>query len=259
MASGMAGYTKLFSSILASTVWDESMETRIVWITLLAMADKHGISEGSVPGIAVFARLPIEATRIALERLSGPDPDSRSKEHEGRRIEAVDGGWRLLNHAKYRAKLGADERREYNRVMQAKHRHQKSLTVNFNKHNKHKAEAEAEADTKAERKNLDHLRDRFACFWSVFPRKVGKGAALKVWVRLAPSDALTAQMIAAVHAQSHSAQWQKDGGQFIPHPTTWLTQGRWEDAVEPSNQAMSLSPKTARTLGAAAAILRGEG
>ena len=92
----MSGYTKLFNSILASTVWNEPMETRIVWITLLAMADKHGIAEGSVPGLAVFARIPIEATRAALERLSAPDPDSRSKDENGRRIEAVEGGWRLV-------------------------------------------------------------------------------------------------------------------------------------------------------------------
>ena len=50
----MSGYTKLFNSILASTVWSEPNETRIVWITLLAMADKNGIIEGSVPGLAVL-------------------------------------------------------------------------------------------------------------------------------------------------------------------------------------------------------------
>jgi hypothetical protein len=26
-----------------------------------------------------------------------------------------------------------------------------------------------------------------------------------------------------------SAEWTKDGGQFIPHPATWLNQKRWED------------------------------
>ena len=98
------------------------METRIVWITLLAMADKDGIAEASVPGLADFARIPVEATRDALARLSSPDVDSRSQEYEGRRIEAVDGGWRLLNHAKYRAKMNVDERREYNRLKQAQHR-----------------------------------------------------------------------------------------------------------------------------------------
>ncbi len=154
MAS-MSGYTKLFNSILASTVWREPNEVRIVWITLLAMADKEGIAEGSVPGIADFARIPVEATRTALKRLSMPDPDSRSQEHDGRRIRAVDGGWQLLNHAKYRAKMGADERREYNRLKQAQHRERQhqSITVNDNVH----CQDNTEADTDTEKK-----RGRFA-------------------------------------------------------------------------------------------------
>ena len=145
----MSGYTKLFSSILASTVWNEPNETRIVWITLLAMADRNGIAEGSVPGLAVFARLPLDATRIALERLMAPDEDSRSKEQDGRRIEVVEGGWRLVNHSKYRAKMGADERREYVKLKQREYRRRavttESTTVTKREQSGHIAEAEAEA------------------------------------------------------------------------------------------------------------------
>ena len=149
--TSMSGYTKLFNSILASTVWREPMEVRIVWITLLAMADKDGIAEGSVPGLADFARIPVEATRKALERLSSPDPDSRSQEHDGRRIQAVDGGWQLLNHAKYRAKMGADERREYNRLKQAQYRAglSPSITVNDNVRCVDNTEAKADTEAKA--------------------------------------------------------------------------------------------------------------
>lgn len=156
----MAGYTKLFNSILASTVWSEPNEVRIVWITLMAMAGKDGSVEGSLPGLAVFARLTLEATTAAIARLSAPDQYSRSQEHEGRRIETIDGGWLLVNHAKYRRKMGADDRREYLRLKQAEqrtkkkrqHESQQSSTivnsVNKNQHNQHNAEAEAEADTK---------------------------------------------------------------------------------------------------------------
>jgi hypothetical protein len=153
--AAMSGYTKLFNSILASTVWREPMEVRIVWITLLAMADKDGIAEGSIPGLADFARIPVEATRKAIARLSAPDPDSRSQEHEGRRIQAVDGGWQLLNHAKYRAKMGADERREYNRLKQAQYRSRlnPSITVNDNVRCVDNTEAKAEAEAYTEPNN----------------------------------------------------------------------------------------------------------
>jgi hypothetical protein len=41
-----------------------------------------------------------------------PDPDSRTPDHEGRRIEAIDGGWMLLNHGKFREIISLDQRRE---------------------------------------------------------------------------------------------------------------------------------------------------
>jgi hypothetical protein len=124
------GYTKLFSSILASTVWREDHATRIIWITLLAMADSNGVAEGSIPGLADFARVTIAECEAALTKLSSNDAYSRSKEHGGRRICEVDGGWQILNHAKYRAKMNADERREYLRAKQAEHRQRQQSAVN---------------------------------------------------------------------------------------------------------------------------------
>ena len=112
-------FTKLFSSITASTVWVEDSDTRVVWITFLAMADKKGRVWGSVPGIANIARVPVDCARLAITKFLSPDPDSRTQEHEGRRIEVIDGGWRLLNHGKYRAIRDEDDRREYKRVHEA--------------------------------------------------------------------------------------------------------------------------------------------
>jgi hypothetical protein len=76
----------------------------------------------------------------------------------------------------------------------------------------------------------DHaLRAAFDGLWSVYPRKVGKDAALAEFLKIRPDIALTADMVAAVRRQSDSPQWRKDGGQFIPHPRTWLKQGRCMD------------------------------
>lgn len=108
----MTGYTKLFGSIVASTIWSEDDQTRIVWITMLAMANQHGEVQASVPGLAKFAQVSLKATEAALKKLSAPDAYSRTKDFEGRRIEAIDGGWVILNHGKYRQKASVDDRRE---------------------------------------------------------------------------------------------------------------------------------------------------
>ena len=111
----MSGYTPLFGSIITSSIWNESNETRIVWVTMLAMADMYGIVEGSAPGLAVVARVSKEACQKALEILSSPDPDSRTKEYEGRRIIPVTGGWKVVNHTLYRqrAKSRAKDQKRY--------------------------------------------------------------------------------------------------------------------------------------------------
>jgi hypothetical protein len=118
----MTGYTKLFGSIITSTIWREKNETRILWITMLALKNKHGIVEGSIPGLADMARLSIEDTIVGLETLKSPDQYSRTKEYGGRRIEEADGGWMVLGHGKWRAKMNEDERREYLTIKQREHR-----------------------------------------------------------------------------------------------------------------------------------------
>ncbi len=120
----MTGYTKLFNSIVTSTMWEESPVVCKVWITMLALADRGGIVEGSVPGLAHFARVSVDQVEKALTKFMAPDKYSRSHENKGRRIEAVDGGWRLLNHAKYKFKMSKEDIREQNRIRQQRRREQ---------------------------------------------------------------------------------------------------------------------------------------
>jgi hypothetical protein len=98
-----SGWTKLHSTILDSSVWQEPAHVRLVWITMLAMADADGVIEASIGGLAHRARVTREECVEALQRFLGPDPDSRDGT-TGERIEALTGGWLVLNHASYRDK-----------------------------------------------------------------------------------------------------------------------------------------------------------
>lgn len=115
------GYAKIFSTILGSSIWQEDAETRIVWITMLVMADREGVIRGSDLGLAHFARVSLDKCKEALERFKLPESHS-SDGGDGRRIESVEGGWRILNHAKYSAMLTAEDRRAYWRQRKAKER-----------------------------------------------------------------------------------------------------------------------------------------
>ncbi|MBR7010022.1 MAG: hypothetical protein IKI02_03805 [Oscillospiraceae bacterium] len=66
----------------------------------------------------------------------------------------------------------------------------------------------------------------FERFWQVYPRKVGKQAARKAFDRVGvPVE----RLLAALERQRADPQWRRENGRYIPHPVTWLNQGRWED------------------------------
>ncbi len=120
----MAGYSKLFSSIVTSSIWCEDNATRIVWIAMLAMCDANGFVAGGIPGFASLARVTREEMEYAIERLTAPDPDSRTPDNLGKRIEVVQGGWQILNYANYRERGQAKDgsRAEYERNRRQRNR-----------------------------------------------------------------------------------------------------------------------------------------
>lgn len=113
----MSGFAKAYKSMLQSSIWLESHETVRVWFTLLMLSDANGFVATSVKGLSHTSRVTLEDTMKALSIFQSPDPDSKSPENEGRRIEAVEGGFLLLNHGKYRRgdphSAGAKRQRKY--------------------------------------------------------------------------------------------------------------------------------------------------
>lgn len=96
------GFTKLFNSIITSSIWSETDKVRIMWITFLASSDANGFVTGSIPGMAAMARMSLQEAEQSIKSLTKPDPYSRTKEQEGRRLLECEGGWIIVNYAKYR-------------------------------------------------------------------------------------------------------------------------------------------------------------
>jgi uncharacterized protein YdaU (DUF1376 family) len=93
-------------------------------------------------------------------------------------------------------------------------------------------QSESESESERTRKRTPSpSAPGFDEFWLVYPRKVGKGAALRKWRQIKPDSSLTQEIISSIRQHAESDQWLKDGGQFIPHPTTFLGQQRWLDEV----------------------------
>lgn len=70
----------------------------------------------------------------------------------------------------------------------------------------------------------------FQTFWELYPRKVAKKVAEKAWQKL--NQMQQTEILKTL--PNHIKYWQlKDTDkEFIPHPATWLNQGRWEDELD---------------------------
>ncbi|MDD5000130.1 MAG: hypothetical protein PHO55_03990 [Thiomonas arsenitoxydans] len=66
------------------------------------MTNADGRVPSSRSGLMRAANISQVEFDIALNVLESPDPDSRSPEHDGRRVEKIEGGWLILNYKKYR-------------------------------------------------------------------------------------------------------------------------------------------------------------
>ncbi len=252
--SAMTGFTKLFSTIVHSTVWREEMHIKVVWITMLALADRKGRVLASIPGLADASRVSLEQCQEALERLGAPDPWSRTKDYEWRRIEEIDGGWQLLNYLKYRELRDDDERRLQVREAVARHRNKKAKDITVIKSN-HIAEAEEEAEEEAEtapeeeKKEKPSLRsgkkkdsissgwrlEAFGEFWAGLLRQPAPRPVHKDQARRTFSERITMEIyprLTAALANYRTSKRIRDG--YIQDASTWLNDWEsWEHVPEP--------------------------
>ena len=113
-------WNKLWAKITASSIWEEDPIVRVVWVSLLSSAGADGIARVNPIAVYRLANVSKKDADRALEVLASPDPQSSSKNDEGRRIRVIDGeGILLINHAKHHVRTPGAER-------QARYRKRKS-------------------------------------------------------------------------------------------------------------------------------------
>jgi hypothetical protein len=251
-------YGKFFASTFTGSMYGAGSHVFALWGYVIANAIEGAI-EINPRMVASILGADEAQVETALALLCGPDPRSRSKVEDGRRLVHEAGfQYRVVNHGTYRAMRNEEERRAYNREAQRKHRsgnsvsNRQSLTSKQcqppSAHTEAEAEAEAETEAKPKIKTLvqrPHVTldtDGFKEFWQAYPKQMGRLTAQKAWHKLAPSAAVQAAIHAALIAQKASDQWTKHGGQFIPHPTQYVRGELWMDAVPAASRPRSLGP-----------------
>ncbi|MBF0121557.1 MAG: hypothetical protein HQK79_22225 [Desulfobacterales bacterium] len=82
------------------------------------------------------------------------------------------------------------------------------------------------------KEGLNGKKIKFDQFWNAYPKKIAKQAALKSFLKINPDDQMLAAILTTIEKFKQTEDWKKEKGQFVPHPTTWLNQGRWEDEID---------------------------
>lgn len=104
--------------------------------------------------------------------------------------------------------------------------------------------------------SLMTVKPDFEDFWLAYPRKVGKGAARRSYVRalskIKVHDGHTVLMLALAMIRP---RWTDP--KYIPHAATWLNQERWQDEVSEETHGQPTSVKLAAKQANMAASFRG--
>lgn len=73
---------------------------------------------------------------------------------------------------------------------------------------------------------------KFDQFWTRYPKKKAKKDALRAWEKIKFSDDLFEMIMKGLDEAIECEEWNKDKGQFIPLPATWLNGRRWGDKYD---------------------------
>lgn len=116
-------YGKLFESTFSGSMYGKGSTVFAVWGYAIAHARKDGSTEMNPKMLASVLGDSLENVSNALAFLEAPDPESRSKNDEGKRlIKEGEYLYRIVNYQRYNGMRNEDERREYNRQKQKEHR-----------------------------------------------------------------------------------------------------------------------------------------
>lgn len=218
----------------------------VIWFKLLCLAGRQNNSgvflmNGRIPYtdemFATIFRRKLNTVRMAL----------RTFEQYGM-IEIINDTVTIPNWSKHQTLDQIERKREYMKNYMQKRREEQRLLAEGEPACKTNSKANDKANDKANVSRADKIREDkiredkneiilglFERFWKEYPRKVSKPAALRAWKGLKADAALADRIIADVKRRCDT-EWKGQEIQFIPHPSTYLNQRRWEDETGPTER-----------------------
>lgn len=103
--------------------------------------------------------------------------------------------------------------------------------------------AEKEREKEKKEKTFSANSPEFAAFWAAYPNRKNKQTAVKTWNKLKITPEKYRAIMDGLERAKASVEWAKNGGDFIPHPATWLNAGGWENEYKALRPPASQTPE----------------
>jgi len=231
-------YNKLFAKILDSSIWLESVHTRIVWLTMIAAMDKDGFVQfASVENLSYRARVSVAEAKKAVQILESEDDKSSDPDNGGRRIEKVPGGWMILNSEKHRGLVTSAISREQIRVRVARHRENKkdqtTLPVTTDPLRVTNGNDQHDYDYEYAGSLLDGFNGEleFQKLWKLYPRKEKVAEARERFLLQIKTPDDLARITRALEIYRNHVEKSEEPREFIMLGGTWFYR-RWPEWVD---------------------------
>ncbi len=163
---------------------------------------KRGSFITSIKHLSKDTGLTIQQVRTALKKLERTGEIFKQTSNTHTTIT-------ITNYSKYQDKNATNEQQTSNKRV---------TTIEIIKKKK-----------KEELNKKNNIYVHFETFWKAYPKKQHKKDTEKWFLKNKPNEQLMDKILSSLEKFKRSKQWQKDNGQYIPLPSTWLNKQLWED------------------------------
>ena len=247
-------FGKIYESTFTGSMFGGGAALFAVWAYVVANTKPDNMVELNPTMLAAIIGSSVESVEDAIARLCAPDPQSRTKHLDGRRLlpkgEFI---YFVINAQKYRSLPNDKERREYFKEKQRESRERKrvrsqtgmssGVKAGQSLSNTQYSESESVQSTSNDvlcTVDSQFFIEKIAAIYAAYPLKVGRPHALKA-IALAFKRGHSLDFL--LERTKRFATVRAGDKSFCPHPATWFNQDRFNDDEESWQRSTTNQPQ----------------
>lgn len=227
-------YGKFFSSTFTGSMYGAGATVFAVWGYVIANTVNSNVELNPKMLSATLGATETEVAN-AIFYLCQPDPGSRNKDRDGRRlIKEGEYQYHVVTHAYYRQMKNEDEKREYNRIKQQESRAKRKLNKGSNEKSNicqslSPSVTDTEAYTEAKTKSHKTISEReIEEIYQAYPKHEGRADAFRAIRKAVLSNGRDAAWFLE-RTKAYAQERSNEDPKYTPQPARWFNAARYDD------------------------------